>query len=110
MALASRGRPQGAKTKPWEEALRVVALRENDKGEADEAGKLKKNLMLMAEKTVNMALDGDLGAIQEVANRLDGKAKETKDVTVEHRSVARIPMPAETAEDWAKDHAPNQVH
>lgn len=106
MAVAARGRPSGAKVKPWEDALRVAALREDEIS----PGQLKTKLAQMAEKTVEMALGGDLGAIQEVANRLDGKAKETKDVTIEHRSVLRVPAKATDTESWQADHAPEAMH
>lgn len=72
---SSRGRPSGSRHKPWEDALRLVALRENDKGAKDLDGKVKSNLNMLAEKAWAMALEGDMQAITEIGNRIDGKPK-----------------------------------
>lgn len=54
------GRP---KQKPWTEALKLVA---NDSVEG------KKHLRRLAEKTFALALEGDIQAIKEIGNRLEG--------------------------------------
>ena len=55
------GRPFGG-DKPWTEMLRVVGYRDD-----------KKLLMQIAEVTFAAAAAGDIAAIQEIGNRLDGK-------------------------------------
>ena len=56
--------------KPWTEALRMAlnSIDKNDKGE-----KLKK-IRLVAEACVNAGLAGDISAIKEIGDRMDGKA------------------------------------
>jgi hypothetical protein len=51
--------------KLWGDALRLAVMRETDGG--------KSRLAAIAEKTVLMAMDGDLGAVREIGDRLDGK-------------------------------------
>ena len=61
---------------PWVEALRVVSLRRDADG--------VRYLRRMAQKTLEMALAGDLGAIQEIGNRLDGKQAQSTTVALTH--------------------------
>ncbi len=66
-AKGESGNPGGRpKEKPWADALRA-ALSELD---ADGVKKLRK----VAQAMVNKALDGDVSAIREIGDRLDGKA------------------------------------
>lgn len=66
-AKGQSGNPGGRpKEKPWADALRA-ALSELD---ADGIKKLRK----VAEAMVNKALEGDVPAIKEIGDRLDGKA------------------------------------
>lgn len=55
------GRP---KSKPWTEALRLCA---ND---TDATG--KKRLRTLAERTFEAAMEGDMQAVKEIGNRLEG--------------------------------------
>lgn len=57
--------------KPWVDALRI-AVNEDDNG--------VRKLRRIAEKTVQLAMAGDMSAIQEIGNRLDGKPAVTIDV------------------------------
>ena len=60
------GNPKGTvKSKPWRDALRV-AINDLD-------GDGKKYLRAMAEATVKAAAAGDMQAIKEIGDRLDGK-------------------------------------
>ena len=67
------GRPKGAenKDKPWRNALRkaVCELRT-----ADGDDKEVKALGLLADRLVTKGLEGDIAAIKEIGDRLDGKA------------------------------------
>lgn len=57
------GNRNGAKNKPWEAALVRSAMQNPEK------------LARLAEKLFDMALDGDVQAIKELGDRLDGKAR-----------------------------------
>lgn len=53
----------------WKEAVRMAALREEDVD-----GKTRKRLNIVADKLLAMAMEGDVAAIKEMGDRLDGKA------------------------------------
>ena len=61
------------------EALRVAALRVVD---GDPRGRIA--LAIAAEKVVEAAVNGDLQAFKEMADRIDGKAVQQMDVTTTH--------------------------
>lgn len=63
MAGAPTGNQNAAKGKRWKHALEKVTGR-NDWKKLDE----------IAEKLVESALEGDMAAIKEIGDRLDGKA------------------------------------
>jgi hypothetical protein len=61
----------------------------------------------VAEKLVACALAGEPWAIQQIADRLDGKPAQEAIVDItEHRYVARIPEKAPSAEAWQQQHSP----
>lgn len=63
------GRPRGAwKDKAWRDALRIAVLRPNG-----EEPKPKTKLDAIAIAFVNTAKAGDIPAIKEIGDRLDGK-------------------------------------
>ena len=86
------GRPQD---KPWRDALRIAAFEKDGKG--------RPKLRAIAEKTVALALEGDIQAIMEVANRLDGRPVQAIEANNEitHYVIA-IPAPIEGDEIWAE--------
>lgn len=52
-----------------------------------------------------------VAAAREIIDRGHGKAVQFSEAKVEHRTVARIPMPAATAQEWSEQHAPSDpVH
>jgi hypothetical protein len=62
--------PAGGKTASlMREALDAELARQSDDGEGAKAGVLQ----LIARKLATKALDGDLGAIREIFDRVDGK-------------------------------------
>src|SRR3954463_2935369 len=72
------GNPSGAqRDKQFEASLRLVANRTEPDG--------VKKLTRIAEKLVECALDGEGWAIQQVADRLDGKAAQESTLTIERR-------------------------
>ena len=63
--------PEGGKTtSPMWEALDAELRRESDDGDGHKAGILR----LIARRLAAKALDGDLGAIKEIFDRMDGKS------------------------------------
>lgn len=101
----STNNPNGSKPdKLITDAIRL-ALNHEAKG-AD--GKPTKKLFILAEKLVDKAADGDIQAIREVLDRLEGKAHQS----IEHSGdmapayVARMPVKAETTEQWQQQYAP----
>lgn len=47
-----------------------------------------------------------VAATKELLDRGHGKAIQFSEAKIEHRTVARIPMPARSPEEWAEQHAP----
>lgn len=88
------------KDKPWADALRVAVNRDDPEG--------KKYLARIAEQCVSAAASGDIQAIKEIGDRLDGRAHQTIEASgeIEHRYVARVPGKAASTEQWQQQHAP----
>lgn len=65
--MADRGAPEGnnnaGKNKPWAEAVRRALLAEDGK-----------KLRQLADKLIDRALEGDVTALKEIGDRVDGKA------------------------------------
>lgn len=70
--------------KPWANALRLVVNREDALG--------KRRLLAIAEKCAAAAESGDMQAIREIGDRLDGKAVQESHHTIEKRD----------ATDWTR--------
>jgi hypothetical protein len=69
-----------------------------------------RDLRKIAEKLLDMAIGGDIQAIKEVANRLDGMPVQAIDATIETTHfVARVPEVAQTSDEWLKQNAPAQT-
>ncbi len=67
------GNPQGGrKDKVFADAVRT-AINEYAE-EKDPSGKKQKNIRVLARKLVKMATKGDMAAMREIADRLDGKS------------------------------------
>lgn len=80
---ATMARTKGAKGHTfWKEAVRQAALRED----VDDEGVIRKRLNIVADKLLRLAMDGDVAAMKEIGDRLDGKA------------VAQIEGPGENGE------------
>lgn len=90
------GRP---KDQAWRDALRIAVK------EAMGNGTTK--LRALAEKTVELALSGDMQAIKEIGDRLDGKPVQAieSNSEVTHYVIA-IPNRVETSEKWASQQEP----
>jgi len=73
------GNPGGRSTeKPFTDALRAALNQTDPKAK-------RKNLLLVADKLVECAINGESWAIQQVADRLDGKPAQESTVTFEKR-------------------------
>lgn len=74
MPAAAKGRLRtNTVDKPWADAIRICVL-EKKKGSPTN------RLRTIADKTVSLAEEGDMEAIKEIGNRLDGKAKQQVDL------------------------------
>ena len=60
--------------KVWHDAIKLAVKRYHE--EKDEKGKKKKQkyINILASKLVSKATDGDVSALKEIGDRLDGKA------------------------------------
>ena len=70
------GNQNARKAKVWEQALKRALARVSN--ESVDAG-----LDLVADKVVAAAISGDMVAIKEVAERMDGKAVATTELTAD---------------------------
>lgn len=61
-------KPGPKSDKFWSEAIRMAVMRED---EID--GKKVKRLRIVADKIVELAMTGDIAAMKEIGDRLDGK-------------------------------------
>jgi hypothetical protein len=87
-----KGRSGTFKDKPWTDAIRRAAYAEGKDGQ--------RKLFEIAEVCVQAAIDGDLAAIQEIGNRLDGKPAQESTVTFEKRD----------ASDWSLEELDTIIH
>lgn len=91
------------KDKPWADALRIAANREGEDG--------RKHLIAIAEKCVAAARTGDMMAIKEIGDRLDGKPSQAIEHAgeIEHRYVAEVPAVSANTEEWLQQYAPKMI-
>ena len=84
--MGSPGAPKGsrnaAKNRPFAEAI-DKALKQTGKGKATK-------LRELAEKIIDMAMAGDMAAIKEVADRVDGKAQAQVTVRTEGKPLSEM--------------------
>ena len=75
--MATRKNPGGGKgqDKIWSDALRRAVMRESD------SDKAKKRIEVMADKCARMAETGDMAAIREIGDRLDGKSPQYSEIS-----------------------------
>lgn len=69
--------------KIWADAVRMAALREEVRD-----GKKIKRLQIVADNLVRCAMEGDMAAVKELGDRLDGKPKQA----IEHSGDAENPV------------------
>jgi hypothetical protein len=93
------GNPKGrAAEKPFADALRM---------EIKDAGEDHQKLRIIAKKLLDKAAEGDMQAINCLADRLDGKPSQAVEVSGDTpRYVIRTPLPNATSEEWEQEHFP----
>lgn len=104
--MAGNPNPKGSKPDKLIRDALMISLKREAK---DAEGKLTPKLMLMADALVAKALEGDVSAIREIGDRVDGKAiqaiEQTSEIT--HHYVAALPPISKTMDEWQKNHAAN---
>ena len=84
--------------KAWRDAIRVAVMRVADDP------KQGKKLAQLADALVSAGCAGDVTALKEIGDRLDGKATQQIEATVrDERLVARLPEKAASDESWAAE-------
>jgi uncharacterized protein YutE (UPF0331/DUF86 family) len=84
MAGAPKGNSNAAKGREWANALeRALRLYESKKRKISRGQALER----IANTVIEEALDGGMWAVQEIGNRMDGKAAQSLDITgsIEHK-------------------------
>jgi hypothetical protein len=95
-----KGRSGPKQEKPWRDAIQRAIHRTADDGKT-------KRLEMLADQLVTEALKGDVSALKEIGDRLDGKPRQEIEATVERTTfVIRAPEPAQTTEEWKQKHTP----
>jgi hypothetical protein len=94
---APMGNSNAARGTLWRDAIR--------KALAKDKGALEK----VAESLIAAAQDGDMQAIKKLGDRLDGKAVATVQGELTHQYVARLPLVAETVEEWQQRYLPPTI-
>ena len=88
------------KDKPWQEALRMELY-------ADDRLRLR----LIAQACIAAAQAGDVAAIKEIGDRLDGKPHQTSETVAEvkHSYVIETPAPAASVDEWQQQHGASRL-
>ena len=88
----------GRKDSLWADAIRLAVNRANEGN--------KKHINALAEKLVETALTGDVQAMKEIGDRLDGKAVQAIEASVETTTyVVEVPALPASTEEWRKQHS-----
>lgn len=98
-----KGRSGPKQEKPWRDALMVAAIGKTPEG--------KVKLRVIAERCVAAAMAGDMSAIIEIGNRLDGKPRQELEHSGDAAAsfVVRMPDVVLDAERWARDYMPKTI-
>lgn len=74
MPAAARGRPKGSSDKPWRQAVDIALKRKDSQG--------VRMLQRAADALVQAAAAGDVPALRELGDRIDGKVPQAVDANV----------------------------
>lgn len=97
--MAPRGNPRPTGSKPdklMRDAIMIAINREAVSAD----GRPTKKLHLVVEKLVDLAIEGDMGAIHEICDRVDGKPP----------SEATLTVTKHDATDWSRDELVSLIH
>lgn len=99
--MARPHRPKGAwSDKAWRDAIRVAVTRA-----ADDPKKHGKKLAQLADALVNAGCQGDVSALKEIGDRLDGKAKQQIEATItDKRMVVEAPAISSDSDAWERQY------
>ena len=92
MAGAPKGNNNGGKGRDWLGAIQH-ALNDYSKGKVARGLALRE----IAKTLITKAIDGDMAAIKEIGDRLDGKAHQTLEATIRQPTLAEELSDAELA-------------
>lgn len=86
---APKGNQNAAKAREWADTLKHELAEYQSKKRRIERGQA---LRAVARMVIDEALDGGMWAVQEIANRLDGKAAQAVEITgsIEHKHVHEL--------------------
>lgn len=89
----------GRKDTLWADAIRIEAKERANQGDVTRLRKLAATLFTLAE-------EGDVQAIKEIGDRLDGKPHQTSEsyVETETRYVIETPATSATVDEWQSQH------
>ena len=92
--------------KIWADAIRKAVHDYHE--EKDASGRVKKTRYLnkLAANLVQAGIAGDVQAIREIGDRLDGKPKQESELRVTKEYVAVVPAQSETSDAWSSEHVP----
>lgn len=95
-------RPAGSqnKDKPFRDALRMeIAAAEGS----------PRALRMIASKLLDLAIAGDMQAIREIGDRMDGKPAQALELAgeIKHKYVARMPARVSGMDEWQNKYSPN---
>jgi hypothetical protein len=97
--------------KIWADAVRKAVHQYEVTKDVNGKAKKTRYLNVLAAQLVQSAAAGDMQAMKEVGDRLDGKPAQaidvTKDVTVSY--VTQMPEVIEDSEEWHKQYAPKTI-
>lgn len=95
---------RGARTDlPWHDALRLELARAQKKGR-------EPSLHLVARACIEKAMAGDMNAIKEIGDRLDGKPHQSQTVeTTVTQFVIEAKAERPTPEQWEASHKPQTI-
>ncbi len=93
------GNKNAAKPRVWTDAIRRVLTRLDS-----EAPQRDAKIDQLALVLINKAMEGDMQAIKEVGDRLEGKPAQAIEATVEHVEQEKPERATMTREEWLKNH------
>jgi len=92
--------------KIWAAAIRRAVHEYEVEKTPDGKAKKTRYINVLATQLVKQGIAGDVQAIREIGDRLDGKPKQESEVHVTKEFVAVVPAQSETSDAWSSEHVP----